>query len=161
MNNLKEVVLERLINCGKKNKMLKAPVIMLITLFLILYHGTRNFFMQFKLHPFRRRVLASTLCVCLVISSMPVADYAFPVLAAENSEEIQENAHDGIYEIVSFTELPNEVKEQTVAVGTPLESLVLPDTLTALCRMSNEKNPEDNADSDKKQDSEKEDGQSD
>ena len=157
MNNLKEVILKRLINYGKKSKRLKAPVIMLITLFLILFHGIRNFFMQLKIHPFSRRVLASTLCACLIISSMPTTDYAFPVLAAENSEEIQKNTHDGTYEIVSFMELPDEVKEQTVAVGTPLENLNLPDTLTALCRISNEKNPEDNKDSDKEQDSEEED----
>lgn len=157
MNNLKEVILERLINCGKKSKRLKTPVIMLITLFLILFHSIRNFFMQLKMHPFIRRALASTLCVCLVISSMPTAAYAFPVLAAENSEKIQENTHDGTHEIVSFMELPDEVKEQTVTVGTPLESLELPDTLTALCHISNEKNLEDNADSDNELDSEEKD----
>ena len=167
MNNLKEAILERLINCGKKNKRLKAPVMILITLFLILFHGIRNFFMQFKLYSFRQRVLASALCVCLVMSSMPSTDYVLPVLAAENSEdgqengqeEIQENTHDSIREIVSFTELSDEVKEQTVAVGTPLESLGLPDTLTAVCRMANEKDPEDNQDPDKEQNPEDEDKQ--
>lgn len=169
MNNLKETILERLINCGKKNKRLKTPVIILITLFLILFHGIRDFFMQFKLYPFRRRVLAGALSVCLVMSSMPSADYALSVLAAENSEDVPENGqedihdntHDGIREIVSFTELPDEVKEQTVAVGTPLESLTLPDTLTAVCRMVNEKDSEDNTDSDKERDSEIEDKQPD
>lgn len=167
MNNLKKAILERMINCGKKNKRLQAPVMILITLFLILFHGIRNFFMQFKLHPFRRRVLASVFCICLVVSSMPAVDGAFPVLAAEDSEElqeneqeeIQENTYDGVYEIVLFTELSDEIKEQTVAVGTPLENLALPDTLTVVCRMANEKDPEDNAGSDKGQDSEEKDKQ--
>ena len=96
MNNLKETILKR----------------MLIRLFLILLQNIRNFFMQFRLYLFRRRVLAGVLCVCLVTLSMP-----FPVLAAENSVDVQENMHDEINEVVSFTEQPDEVKEQPSEEG--------------------------------------------
>ncbi|MDE7131309.1 MAG: hypothetical protein K2O65_05875 [Lachnospiraceae bacterium] len=81
-------------------------------------------------------------------------------------EDISENVNDDIYpnikrEIVSFTELPDEIKEQAVEVGTPVAGLELPDTLTALCRISNEENPDSGTDSDKEQDSEKDDKQPD
>ena len=44
---------------------------------------------------------------------MPVEYFIFSVLAAEQEGEL--------HEIVSFSELPDEVKVQTVGIGMPLE----------------------------------------
>ncbi|MCI9174578.1 MAG: hypothetical protein HFH49_06450 [Lachnospiraceae bacterium] len=73
-------------------------------------------------HPVRQKFLAGLLCVCLMIVSLPVEFLGAEVLA-EGAER----------KVVSFTPLPEEVREQTAAAGTPLEELNLPDTLEAVC----------------------------
>lgn len=75
-----------------------------------------------KLHPVRQKLLSVLLCVCLLLVSQPLEFYGSKVQA----EEPQKKA-------LSFSELPGEVKYQTVEPGTPLEDLNLPKTLEAVC----------------------------
>lgn len=75
-------------------------------------------------HPFRRRLIGILLSICLVAAAMPVEYYSFPVQAASN-----------VQEILSFLDLPEEIRTQTTAVGTAMEELNLPDTLKAVCRL--------------------------
>ncbi len=73
-------------------------------------------------HPVRQKFLAGLLCVCLMIVSLPVEFWGAEVLAEEAERKV-----------VSFTLLPEEVRKQVAAAGTPLEELNLPDTLEAVC----------------------------
>lgn len=79
---------------------------------------------QYRKHPIGRRLIVGVLCICLSLVSLPIDHYGYLVWAAEKQE------------IVMFSALPEDVREQTVQTGTELEELDLPDTLTAVCRLS-------------------------
>ncbi len=75
-----------------------------------------------KRHPVRQKLLSCLLSVCLLLVSLPVEFYGSEVQAEEM-----------VQEIMSFSELPEEVLQQTTDTGTAQESLSLPDTLWAVC----------------------------
>ncbi len=75
-----------------------------------------------KRHPVRQKLLSCLLSVCLLLVSLPVEFYGSEVQAEEM-----------VQEIMSFSELPEEVQNQTADKGTAQESLSLPDTLWAVC----------------------------
>ena len=75
-----------------------------------------------KRHPIRQKLLSCLLSVCLLLVSLPVEFYGSEVQAEEM-----------VQEIMSFSELPEEVQNQTADKGTAQESLSLPDTLWAGC----------------------------
>ena len=75
-----------------------------------------------KRHPIRQKLLSCLLSVCLLLVSLPVEFYGSEVQAEEM-----------VQEIMSFSELPEEVQNQTADKGTAQESLSLPDTLWAVC----------------------------
>ena len=70
----------------------------------------------------RLRVLAAALGFCVLLSSYPNILETLSALAAESEE-----GEEGSYVITSFAPLDEETKEQTVSVGTDMESLYLPD----------------------------------
>ncbi len=78
--------------------------------------------LQQKRHPIRPKLVSALLSLCLLLASLPVEFYGFQV-RAEGQE----------YKILSFSELPEEVRSQNVEPGTPLEELNLPKTLEAVC----------------------------
>lgn len=82
----------------------------------------------------RLRVLAAALGFCVLLSSYPNILETLSALAAESEE-----GEEGSYVITSFAPLDEETKEQTVSVGTDMESLYLPDTLEAVVRFGDEK----------------------
>ncbi len=75
-----------------------------------------------KRHPILQKLLSVLLCACLLLASLPMEGYGSEVQAEEPQRKI-----------LSFSELPDEVKYQTVEPGTPLEDLNLPKTLEAVC----------------------------
>lgn len=77
---------------------------------------------QIKKHPFRQKFMAGLLCICLMLVSLPVEFYGSRVLAEGPQQKV-----------LSFSALPEDVKQQTVGQGTELRELNLPDTLTAVC----------------------------
>lgn len=81
-------------------------------------------------HPLRQQLAGGFLGICLILASMPIEYFNFPVLAAQEQEQSQTNPG---WEVLSFSELPEETRIQTAATGTPVHRLGLPDTLTALC----------------------------
>ncbi len=78
--------------------------------------------LQQKRHPIRPKLVSALLSICLLLASLPAELYGFQV-QAEGQE----------YKILSFSELPEEVRSQNVEPGTPLEELNLPKTLEAVC----------------------------
>lgn len=82
----------------------------------------------------RLRVLAAALAFCLLASAYPNILETVSVLAAGIKGE-----GDGSYVVTSFEPLDEEIREQTVPVGTDLDSLYLPDTLEAVARPEHEK----------------------
>lgn len=74
----------------------------------------------------RLRLLAVALCCCLLVTTYPDMLTTLSVLAAglqgEDSTDIV---------ITGFSSLPEDVREQTVPLGTTIEELNLPDTLEA------------------------------
>lgn len=73
-------------------------------------------------HPVRQKLLSALLCVCLLLASLPIEFYGFKVQAEEPGKQI-----------LSFSDLSQEIKYQTLEPGTSLEELNLPETLEAVC----------------------------
>lgn len=82
----------------------------------------------------RLRILAVALSFCMLAVTYPNILETLSVLAAEIKGE-----GDGSYVITSFAPLDEEIREQTVLVGTDINSLYLPDTLEAAARPEDEK----------------------
>lgn len=78
----------------------------------------------------RNRFLILLLSICLIMTSLPNQYYRTFALAASMPDD------GGQYEILSVSELPEDIKLQTVDVGTPLEALELPDSLTVSYRQN-------------------------
>lgn len=74
----------------------------------------------------RLRILAVILCVCVLVTAHPDIMETIFVLAADRTEQTE------VRYVSGFAALPEEVREQTVPVGTGLEKLQLPDTLEAV-----------------------------
>ncbi len=72
------------------------------------------------------RILAAVLSLCVLFATYPNILETFFVFAAEREKEEKD-----LY-ISGFSDLPEEIKEQTVPLGTGLEELALPDTLEAV-----------------------------
>lgn len=82
------------------------------------------------------KLIIALLSACLIMTSLPNMYYQTFVLAAELPNENEQ------YEILSVSELPMDVKSQTVSVGTPIEALNLPGTLTVSCCQHRAENQE-------------------
>lgn len=78
---------------------------------------------RYRKHPIGGRLVVGLLCVCMTTVSLPVEHFGILVQAAQKQE------------VVSAPELSQEIREQTVPVGTELQELDLPETLTASCRL--------------------------
>lgn len=77
---------------------------------------------QYRKHPIGWRLVVGLLCICLLLVSLPIEHFGYLAEAAQGQE------------IISFSELPQEVSSQTVEVGTQREELNLPKELKATCR---------------------------
>ncbi len=73
-------------------------------------------------HPVRQKLIAGLLCICLMMVSLPIEFFSSRVFAEESQKKI-----------LSFSLLPEEIRQQTVNTGMSLEKLNLPDTLEAVC----------------------------
>lgn len=75
----------------------------------------------------KKKIAAIILMLCLLVTLLPVEYYGIGALGDESGAGNQ-------WEVLSFSALAEEISTQTVAMGTPLEELNLPSTLTAICR---------------------------
>ncbi len=87
----------------------------------------------------KHRICAAFLCVCMLLSLPGISDI-FPVVkAAEQAESFQEKNI-----ITAFDPLPEDIKVQTVFMGTDRDELDLPEELTVcLLRKSSEQKAEE------------------
>lgn len=83
-----------------------------------------------------RRILAVSLCMCVLFTAQPEIWSRLSVSAAKKSDTIKV--------ILSFAELPEGLKEQTVPVGTERTELELPDTLEAVIVVQEREEPAEN-----------------
>ncbi len=74
----------------------------------------------------RLRALAAILCLCLLFATYPDILETLSVFATGTRNG------DGTVYVAGFARLPEEVRKQTVPVGTGAEELILPDTLEAV-----------------------------
>lgn len=81
------------------------------------------------------RILAGMLGFCVLVTTCPDLPAPLSVSAAE------ETAGTGEQYICGFEQLPEEIREQTVPVGTALSELTLPDTLEAVVTAAEENQP--------------------
>ena len=89
------------------------------------------------------RILAAALSLCVLFATYPNILEAFSVFAAEREKEEKD-----LY-ISGFSDLPEEIRQQTVPLGTGLEELALPDTLEAVAvqvGQGSAENPDEDAD---------------
>ena len=78
-------------------------------------------------HPIRQQLVAVFLGICMIVVSIPVSSFGLNVQAAEN-----------LREILSFSELPDEVREQTVRQGRIKQEPEFPTVLKVQCRVVKE-----------------------
>lgn len=83
----------------------------------------------------RMRILAGMLSFCVLVTACPDMPAPRSVSAAEETTETGEQY------ISRFAQLPEEIREQTVPMGTALEELALPDTLEAVVTAAGESLP--------------------
>ncbi len=88
----------------------------------------------------RLRLLAAALAFCLLVTTYP------DILATLSAFAAGTQDGDGTVYVSGFESLPEEVREQTVPVGTGIEELTLPDALEAVVIAEEEDDPEDKAD---------------
>ena len=81
---------------------------------------------EYRKHPIGRRLVVGVLCICLSLVSLPIDHFGNLAQAAQNEE------------IVGFSALQEEVRNQTVQIGTGLEQLNLPQELEAVCSSQSE-----------------------
>ena len=86
----------------------------------------------------RLRITAVALCVCLLVTVRPDILATFSTFASEWKDST-------VY-VSGFAELPEEVREQTVPLGTGAEELSLPDTLEAFAETPEEEGKLEDAD---------------
>ncbi len=87
------------------------------------------------------RTLAVILSICVLFTTYPDILATLSIFAAEESEQSKARYVSG------FTALPEEIREQSVPVGTGLEELSLPDTLEAVVvTQQSSENAEDKTD---------------
>lgn len=107
----------------------------------------------------RMRILAGMLGFCVLVTTCPDMPAPRSVSAAEEMTETGEQYISG------FARLSEEIREQTVPVGTALEELTLPDTLEAVVTAAGESQPpedtEDQPGDDGKEDAGENDGKED
>ena len=99
----------------------------------------------------RLRILAVMLSACVLFTTYPDMLETLSAFASEESAQ-SETRH-----ITDFTSLPDEVREQTVPVGTPLSELTLPDALEAVVTERQPKDGAEKPEDDGKEDSEEND----
>lgn len=153
MINIKERIVQEIIRLGKENRRMRVPALVLVALFLVIYHAIRDFFLQFKYHPVRQRILVGILTMSLLAGQIGIvmvfAEADTEVAESVESEDAEngEAVKEGNRLIISFTQLPNDVGGGVfVPVGTTVDELMLPDTLEAVCLvigMEAEGDPED------------------
>ncbi len=80
--------------------------------------------MKHRKHKKKQRFFAAFLCFCIMFTLPGISD-VFPVVAAGQEQRVKV---DNI--IIDFLPLSEEIKEQTVSVGTDLDELNLPKELT-------------------------------
>ncbi len=94
----------------------------------------------------RLRILAAALAFCLLFTTYPDILETLSVLAAETQDG------DNTVHVQGFEDLPEEVREQTVPLGTAIEELTLPDTLEAFVMITEEEDASEEDAPDKKED---------
>ncbi len=90
----------------------------------------------------RLRILAVILCFCVLFTTYPDLLETFSVFAAAESEQSE------VMYISDFKALPEEIRGQTVPVGTTLSELTLPDTLEAVAAGERPSGDEENGSED-------------
>ena len=90
----------------------------------------------------RLRITAVILCFCLLVKTYPDILETVSVFAGGLRGE------DEVVFVSGFAELSEEISEQTVPVGTPVEELTLPDTLEAYVTVKVDDGAEDEENSD-------------
>ena len=101
----------------------------------------------------RLRVLAVVLCLSVLFVTYPNILETLSVFASENGSE------ENVLYVSGFCDLSDEIKEQTVPVGTGMEELALPDTLKAYMAQADEDSSVDiDKDADDREDEEADQG---
>ena len=124
---------------------MKHSVILAAALLAVLYYIIAGVIWQLKNRSFRRRVITGVLILALLASQIDFinifAQTGVGKVAAAEQETESGGAAEGTVEvqnpesgiITAFAELPDDIREQVVPVGTTLEELMLPDTLEVVC----------------------------
>ena len=101
----------------------------------------------------RLRVLAVVLCLSVLFVTYPNILETLSVFASENGSE------ENVLYVSGFCDISDEIKEQTVPVGTGMEELALPDTLKAYMAQADEDSSVDiDKDADDREDEEADQG---
>lgn len=119
MNGWKERMRKRMIAVGRKHTGLRVPVLVVASLFLVVYHSVKKFLADFLYHPVRQRIT-----VGLLIAAFLAAQIGSGFVFADRGKP--ENMT-----ILSFAAIEKAVLSQQVETGVSESDIVLPDSLKA------------------------------
>ncbi len=122
MEKIKQKIIAGFVNIGKKHRKLIVLVLAGLGLCLTVYYGIRGLWNKLCQSAFRKR-LAGVALVCVIL----VTQTDLLRVLAENPD----TGNMDVIQITGFEKLPEEIANQVVNTGTPLEELMLPDELTA------------------------------
>lgn len=117
----------KILRNARKEAGMKDIIILAAVLSAALYYIIAEVTYQLKNRLFRRRLIIGVLIAALLLSQTSIVN-VFTRTGAETASAAEKEKI-----ITAFAELPDDIKEQTVPVGTTLEELLLPDTLEAVC----------------------------
>ena len=138
----KDDTLHALIAFGKKMGPFRYLMIAALFIYLFVFHMIFNFFVQMKLRERLARVMAATMSVVLIITSISI-----PTFAAENvlDGDSQTIAQDAVLEeteityIEGFEELDEWITMQYIQEGGSEADIYFPDEMTASVFVVSEK----------------------
>ena len=110
---------------------MKNIFILAAVLFIALYYIMAEVIWKLRDRIFRRRLITGVLIMALLLSQTSIVNIFTKTDAGSAAAAEAENEE--IITISDFAELPDDIREQTVPVGTSLEELELPDALEAVC----------------------------
>ncbi|MGN0166821.1 MAG: hypothetical protein ACI4AB_02160, partial [Acetatifactor sp.] len=120
LREAKKKTIHTLMCYGKKHPVLKYPIFVATVLFIFVYNVFLHLFIQLHMREKLARGLAMAMSILLVLTSIDITAFAM------SDKTAQETA----VTVVGFAELPEEIRQQELAVGASEEEIQFPDKLT-------------------------------
>lgn len=131
MMKWKERIRKRFVSAAKKHTVLRMPILAVTLLFLVVYHGVKEFFTGFSRRPMRQRITVGILVVAFLTVQI---GGGFVFADRGEPEDIT---------VLSFSQLEEDILSQHMETGGGEADIVLPGKLKAKVRIGKEETGEE------------------